>query len=382
MGSRPVFEAPDFLLDMSPEDIHRRMMKELPEDIDDMPGGFVYDYTYPTALVASELVNYNLMRSLMAAFPEYAWGKWLDLHAKQVGLTRKEANRATGKLTVTGKTGTVIKAGSIFCTEAVDEVPCIEFASDKAVVIGESGSEEIQVTAVKAGMRSNVMAGTVVLMVRPISGIASIFNAKAMTGGTEEETDNALYERIYLGNTSRNYVGNDVDYIRWAKEVQGVGDCIVLPAWNGPGTVKLAIVDSNGKPANEHIVEAVYDHIISPRDRKARLLPAGCAKLTVAAATTIWVSFSCSGLLFDTHVTGREKIVEDYKAALTKIYAEAKEDGILIYNKARGAVTELEGVDDFDEFLMNGGKENITLRADQYPDTERIEFSTGILEGT
>ena len=74
--------------------------------------------------------------------------------------------------------------------------------------------------------------------------------------------------------------------------------------------------------------------------------------------------------------------MEDYKAVLTKIYAEAKEDGILIYNKARGAVTELEGVDDFDEFLMNGGKENITLRADQYPDTERIEFSTGILEGT
>ncbi|WP_379690404.1 baseplate J/gp47 family protein [Mediterraneibacter gnavus] len=50
----------------------------------------------------------------------------------------------------------------------------------------------------------------------------------------------------------------------WAKEVTGIGDCIVIPAnEENPGVVKLVLVDSNGSPANKVLVQAVYDHIVS-----------------------------------------------------------------------------------------------------------------------
>ena len=374
MSNRPTFEVPVFLQNMSAEDIQKRMMQELREDIDDMPGGFAYDYTFTTALIASELVNYYLMRAVMIAFPEYAWDDWLDLHARQVNKTRKAANRASGKLIVAGKAGTVIKAGSIFCTEGTDDYPCMEFSADKEVVIGETEKAEVPITAVLAGPESNVLAGTITLMQKPISGVRSVTNPEDTSGGAVAETDDALYERIYLENTSKNYTGNDSDYIRWAREVQGCGDCIVLPAWNGPGTVKLAIVDSNGKPANETIVKAVYEHIVSPNDRAGRLLPTGCAELTVVAATTVLVSYTCTGIVHDSS-TSMEIIIEDFRNAVMKVYSEAKEDGVLIYNKVRGLITSLPGVDDFDTFLMNGSEENIILSREQYPDTGQVQFS-------
>ena len=77
------------------------------------------------------------------------------------------------------------------------------------------------------------------------------------------------------------YLGNDTDYKRWAKEA-GAGDCIVDPAWKGPGTVRLVLVDGNGQPANKELIDAVFNHIVSPTDRAARLLPTGCAELTCA----------------------------------------------------------------------------------------------------
>ena len=64
----------------SADEIHRRMMAELPDDIDDMPGGFPYDMTRPAALEKAELINFHLARALMIAFPQFAWDEWLDLH--------------------------------------------------------------------------------------------------------------------------------------------------------------------------------------------------------------------------------------------------------------------------------------------------------------
>jgi len=52
------FSEPEFIAGNSPEEIQRRMMENLPSGIDDLPGGFPWDFTMPTALEKSELINY------------------------------------------------------------------------------------------------------------------------------------------------------------------------------------------------------------------------------------------------------------------------------------------------------------------------------------
>lgn len=371
---QPEFTMPDFLLNNSPEEIHERMMNELPSDIDDMPGGFPYDFTMPAAQEKSELINYHLVRAAMIAFPQYSWDEWLDLHGKQVNLLRHAPQRAVGSVVVTGIVGTVIAQGTVFCTPATDIGPSIEFETSQEAIIGENGSVRIEIKAVKAGIESNVSANTVCLMAKPDKSVYAVNNPEKISGGTEREKDNDFFDRIDAEYAnSMTYLGNDEDYKRWAKQA-GAGDCYVMSAAEGPGTVKLVLVDGNGQPANEQLVEDVYNFIVSPEDRSKRLLPTGSAKLYCVPANTILIDFKITGLVYD-EITDIENIKKDFKEAVKVVYAESRGNGILRYNDVRPLITDIVGVEDFDEFLMQGAMKNIVLSGEDYPDTGTLDFS-------
>lgn len=371
---QPEFIMPDFIKNNSAAEIHQRMMNNLPGDIDDMPGGFPYDFTMPAALEKAEIINYHLVRALMVAFPQYAWDDWLDLHGQQVHLKRHPPQCASGFVNVSGKAGTVIAAGTIFCTPATDDGPSIEFAALEEMEIGDMGTVVVPVSAVKDGIQSNVAANTVVLMTKPDKNITEVINPEPITGGTERENNDDFYDRIAAEfENSMTYLGNDTDYIRWSRQA-GAGDCIVIPAAEGPGTVKLVLVDGNGQPANEKLVNDVYNFIVSPDDRSARLLPTACSKLICAPAETVKVDFTITGLLFD-ETTDIEQVKTDFAAAVKAVYTIAKTTGILRYNDVRPIISDISGVIDFDGFLMDGDIENIQLGREEYPETGILDFS-------
>lgn len=368
------FTNPDFIAGSSEQEIHERMMANLPDDIDDMPAGFPYDFTMPAAIEKSEFINYHMVRALMIAFPQYAWDEWLELHGQQVHIPRHEAEHATGYVNVTGTAGTVILAGTVFCTPATDISPALEYSANEEITIGADETATIPVTAVTAGIISNVAANTICIMAKPDKNISSITNAEAITGGAERESDDDYYDRIAAEYAnSMTYLGNDSDYIRWAKEA-GAGDCIVVSAFNGPGTVKLVLVDRNGEPANETLIKTVYDYIVSPTDRTKRLLPTACAELSCVAATTINIDYTCTGLLLD-ETTDIEQFKSDFRAAVMAVYDSAKTEGILRYNDVRPLISAISGVEDFDTFTMNGKTENIRLAQDEYPQTGTLDIS-------
>ena len=375
--ARPDFVYPAFVEGTSAEEIQQRMMNNLPEDIDGMPGGFPYDFTMPTAIEKSEAINFHIVRTLMLMFPQYAWDDWLDLHARQYGLSRHAATCATGEITITGDVGTVFPAGFVVCTPATDTSASVLFALDEEATIPESGSVTAAITAVDAGTTSNVSAGMITIMSKPVDGVASITNAAAVTGGTDRETDDELWERIdeITASQGTSYIGNDNDFIRWAKEVDGIGECIVTEAWNGPGTVKLSLVDANGEPANATLCTAVYNHIVSPNDRSARLMATGCAELTVAPADTVTITYSCKNLTFDSTQTSKTQIIADFKEAIAKYYSTAKDENEVKYNQTHALLTAVTGVTDFTEFKMAGGTSNVELAESEYPRTGTITFT-------
>lgn len=371
---QPDFTAPDFLENNSAEEIHERMMNNFPEDIDDMPGGFPYDFTMPAALEKAELLEFHLTRALMIAFPQYAWDEWLDLHGKQVRLERHEARRASGVVRITGTAGTVLAAGAVFCTLATDSGASLEFITDQECVIGEDGMAEVNVTAVEPGSESNVKSNLITMMAKPVKGIMEVTNPEQTRGGTDREGNDDYYDRIAAEyENSLTFLGNDGDYIRWAKEA-GAGDCIVIPAAEGPGTVKLVLVDGMGQPADASLVQDVYQYIVSPEDRSARLLPTACAKLICGSAVTVKVNFTITGLAYDS-TTDLEQIQEDFAAAVKTVYASAKQQDILRYNDVRPVISDIPGVQDFEEFLMNGKMKNIELGREEYPETGALDFS-------
>ncbi len=371
---QPEFITPEFIEHNSAEEIHRRMMNSLPDDIDDMPGGFPYDFTKPAALEKAEFIQYHLVRALMISFPQYAWDEWLDLHGQQVDLKRHPPGYASGRIQIRGIPGTEILAGMRFCTPATDIGPAIEFYTEKESQIGEDGQVTVEVTAVEPGSGSNIKANAISIMAKPIKGIIAVTNLEPIRGGTNRESNDDFYDRIAAEyESSLTYLGNDRDYIRWAKEA-GAGDCIVVPTYNGPGTVKLVLVDGNGQPANEKLVQEVYNYIVSPEDRKKRLLPTACAELICVPATTVFISYQCTGLVYK-EITDLEQIKKEFTENLKKVYIKARQEGVLRYNDIRPIFSEIVGVTDFDIFLVNGVMDNILLSSDEYPETGSLDFS-------
>ena len=374
--SIPEFKAPSFLEGQDAETIHKRMMDMLPLDIDDTEGGFPWDFTKPTALEKAEMLEFHLQETLKIMFPMWAYDEWLDYHAKGKGLTRKPANAASGTLLITGVPGTDIETGFKFAAPAKGDTPAIEYQTKQRHTIGENGTVEIQVTAVVPGTGGNVPAGTVKLMVKPIEGITSITNEEQITGGTEIESNDELRIRIDEADAAseESFVGSDADYIRWAKEVPGVGTALVVPEWNGPGTVKVIVIDANGQPANAAIIEAVYENIVSPSDRQKRKAPIG-ATVTIEAPVAKQMEYTF--LLELAEGETEEIVLARFKGTLQTYYIEAKKEGVARYNRVASILTTTSGVKDFIGLLMNGGAVNIELEEDEYPVTGIIDPTGG-----
>lgn len=378
---RPEFKLPAWFTGWSAEEIQARMMRALPADIDNIEGGFPYDFTMPTALEADEILNYWLVETLKIMFPAWAYGDYLDYHAAAAGLSRRAANPASGIVTITGVPGTVIPAGTTLDVPAVGDVPAIEFTTDETVIIGDApdgedyGTVDVDVTAVVPGDGGNVAANTIVIMSTPLTGVVLLNNAEPTTGGTAEESDDDLWERIAQAEQSagESYVGCDADYIRWAKEVPGVGTVLVYTQYeiDHPNWVKLIILDSNGQPANQQILDAVYDHIMAPGNRAIeRKAPIG-AVLIVEAPGGCELTIHVTGLKIAATAT-EEGVIERFKDALADYYPEAKADNAVKWNMVHALFTETEGVVDFDALTINGGTDNVDLTTTDFPVTKEV----------
>lgn len=372
------FITPEFVDNSDPDTIQSRMMNNLPVDISDMPADFPYDFTMPTAIEISRLIQYNLTRTLMLMFPMWAWGEWLDLHGVSAKVTRKQASRASGHVTVTGIAGTIIEEGTVFCTEGTTDVESVEFATTEEATIPEQGTVDIPVASVLTGATYNVTRNTVTLQKQPNENIASVTNENPIRGGTDEEDDDTYRERILekLRSAEVSFVGCDADYVRWAKEVSGVGSAVVEPEWKGPGTVKVVVADPDGSAVGEETLKAVENYIVSPKDRLKRLAPIG-ASVTISTVQDMTMKYRAVIELESNYSV--DNVKEAFLSALKTYYRTAKDNEEIRYTVVSALLSNTAGVIDFSGLKINSGTDNIAVAADYYPVTtlSDLDFTEG-----
>lgn len=368
------FTTPDFLQNHSPDQVFDKMAAILPSDIDLSEGGHAWNFLRPTALAVGEMYEFDLPEVVKLIFPEYAYGEFLDSHAQSRGMTRRAAAAANGVLTITGEAGTIIQAGSIFSTASVNDEPSVDYKVLMSVKIPDSGTVNVNVQCAQTGVVGNAPANTVVLVSSKITGITSVTNEKALTGGTETENDESLIERIteYDKSMENRYTGCVADYKRWATSVPGVGSATVIPAQDTTGLVTIVITDSNGDPATEQLCETVYNYIMQPNDPEARLAPIN-AYLSVVPPSTMAIGISATVELADGATI--ETVKTAYMAKLVIYLAEALDEGEIKYTRVAAALSAVEDVNDFAGLqvgIKNGdsvtyGTSNIAITSSQLP---------------
>ena len=375
-------ELPDFLNNSSEEEIHEKMLSNLPEDIDKSEGGFPWDFTRPTAIEIAELKEYVLVEVLKSLSPVTCEESYLlDYHADGRGLVRRESVNATGYVTVTAKAGLVIPLGYGFSTEADDEGNTIDFVTTEEVTVDSLGNAKIPIEAAEGGSASNVGVNPIVLHTGDETGelldeIISVTNEEAVTGGLDEEDDDTLRERIVEYDRSHDisYVGNVADYKRWALSVPGVGAVTVIPAKDDSGIIKIILMDQNGVPASKQIQDAVYDYIMRPDSESDRLAPPN-AVLEITAPETVVVNISAVVYLREAEIGD---VQNDLKAALQSYLLNvSSNDSAVRISAINSIIGAVSGIYDYDSVQINGVSKNVDLESGQMPVLGTVTITEG-----
>jgi len=397
------YTPPKFLQGQSADEIHSRMLNNLPKGIDKSEGNIPWDYTRPSALEKAQFVEFTLNEAIKLIFPQWSYGEWLDRHGELVRTIRREANHASGTLEVTGTVGTIIPAGYQFATPAGLTASVLFETTEDYVMEGTPDSKgqvtiPVQIRAVEGGLIGNVAEDAIKLMVKPITGIAYLTNPEPITGGAEAETDEDYLIRILdamrLGSSM---TGCAADYIRWGKEVPGVGQVIVDPEWPDPslpdqfhytdpmgnekcvGAVRIIIIDSNGLPANQQILDAVYLHIAGTGDDDVKAPKPIGAKLTVIAPVGITVDIAAAVLLdegedIDTVTSRFKKNLVSYwhEVGREAVDDTIKHTGYIRWVQVGAVLAKTYGVKDYTGLTINGVSVNIPVTQIEYPVTGEV----------
>ena len=367
-----------FLQGMDDETLHKEMLDALPDDLDKTEGGFAWDFTKPTALRVAMFAEQPLLNAIACIFPIFSFGSFLDYHGDVRSMPRKAPTKSYGHVQVKAKAGTEFPAGTLFNTKADDAKEYVEFVSiESGTVESDTEAIDLPVEAVKAGVEGNVSAHSIVLLGSKITGVISVDNAEATTGGTDEESDDSYKDRIvqYDQTKSVSYVGSAADYKRWALEVPGTGNAEIISAQDDSGLVTIILTDANGDPANEQLCEAVYNHIQSPDDKYARLSNTN-ALLSVVPPSTVAITISATVELVD---AGTMEAVKTAFISALKTYL-AGCGGEIKYSQVYKVLSSVAGINDHKDLLLNGSESNIQVGVNQLADIESVTFTEGVVE--
>lgn len=288
------------------------------------------------------------------SFVDETSGRFIDKNAAGYGITRKPGTAASVLLTFTGSAGTTIPAGTLCVTQ-----DGLGFATDEALTLGESGSGTVTATADAVGTAYNVRAGAIISMQQAVSGVTSLTNEEAAAGGTDPETDAALFARLDAYKKTPPTSGNDRHYHQWALAVNGVGAASVIRCWDGPGTVKVIIADMALRPVEEELRAEVAAYIETQRPVTAEVTVESAAGVPVEVSVTVTTDGTVSKLNTERELTER---LAEYLGEIA--FTEGAE---VVYNRVLALVMGLPGVTDCADLLVGGGTDNVPLDTDEIP---------------
>lgn len=368
------FETPYFLRNRGTDANFELMKSILPGDIDLSEGSHGWNMTRPTALAMAELCEMILPEIVRLIIPEWSYGTILDGHAKGRDMVRRSATAASGTITITGKAGTSIPAGTLFSTAAVNDEPSVDYATTKSAKIQSNGSVTIPIQCTDTGIIGNTAANTIVLISGKNSGITSVTNAEAVMGGAEEESDESLRKRIaeFDQGQGKSYTGCPADYKMWATSVAGVGEATIISAQDNSGLVRIILTDTNGAPATTNLCDSVYNYIMKPDDPVNRRAPVG-AMLVVSPPDTITIGVRATVKLADNATI--ESVTAAYKEKLAEYLPVAFAEGEVKYTRVAAALASVDGADDYTDLqicvktddTLRYGTDNIIVSASQLP---------------
>lgn len=308
-------------------------------------GSIFYDVL---SVVASDNIKkLELMKKIFYnSFVITAEKESLDLKVSELGIERKKGTKSIGKVKFIGMQGVKIPYNTVVLCDNLEYLTL--FDSEISV----DGHVLVEVEASNIGKQYNVKENMINKLGTPIPGVTSITNELPFEGGTNIEADVELRNR-YLDKVREPATsGNAYDYKRWATSVNGIGQAKVYPLYQGPGTVKVVVISSNGTIVDENKLTEVKNVIENAR-------PIG-ATVTVSNATPFIINLSVR--IIKTSLVDIKTIEEEFKSIINEYIANVNLNNMPVsYGRISAILYNIKGLIDFNDLRINDETNSITV---------------------
>lgn len=338
-----------------------RMLDRIDDEYDKREGSIIYDALAPAAYELAQMyIEFDAI--LNEAFADTASREYLIRRAAERGLTPTEATHAVlqGVFTPTTLTASDL-VGQRFNID------------DLNFVVTEPISEALgtyQVRCETAGVEGHQHLGTI-LPIDYIDGLETATLTDVLIPGEDEEDTEVFRERYFASFESKAYGGNVDDYLEKTNSIAGVGSTKVTPVWNGGGTVKLTILNSEYEKASSTLINTVQQEIDPTQDGTGiGIAPIGHI-VTVTTVDNVTVNISTSitfqeGYSWNTLKEVIEAAVEEYMLSLRTTWADEPYTIVRI-SQIETKIMNVTGVLDIQNTAINGVAENLVLDAYEIP---------------
>lgn len=337
------------------EEILQRCLDRIPNSLDKRQGSIIYDALAPCCVELAQMYI-ELAGVYDQVFIDTAVGDALDALVRQNGVSRKEATYAIRK----GEFSMVVPVGSRFS----------DGENTYIVIENIEGTTNSKLQCEQAGTVGNSYYGSLT----PISYIIGLEYAELtdiIDLGDDIESDDALRERYMESVTAPQFGGNISDYQNKVKALEGVGGCKVIPIWNGGGTVKLIVTNTQGGVPTDTLVNEVQEAVDPTQDQTGiGIAPIGHI-VTVEGAEALNIAISAtftleSGISAAAIQDSVNEVIDNYFTNLSKTWD--KEDSLIVrLSQIETRLLGVNGVLDVTNVKLNDTSGNISLESNQIP---------------
>ena len=348
------------------ETILNRMLERIPDSMDKREGSVIYTALAPAAAELNLLYE-QLAWAFDQVFVDTAERDALVLRARERGLSPIPASAARVKGEFTPDT-LAVPTGTRFNLGMHNYYVDCELAPGVYKLICET--------------EGAILATGDLIPIDYIPGLETAKITEILVPGEDEE-DTEVFRARYLNSfTSLAFGGNIADYKEKVNEVQGVGGVKVIPHWDGGGTVKLIIINSDYDAPSAELVDFVQT-AVDPSVNSGEgygIAPIGHI-VTVEGATSEEVDLSAK-LMLETGYTISEVlpavhgVLDAYLLELTKEWENLP--NVVVRRAALQALMlNVEHIIDVKDMTLNGLATNLVIASNAVPKRGDVNVTLG-----
>jgi len=340
--------------DVTFEEILERILDRIPDSLDKREGSIIYDAIAPAALELAQMYI-DLDVILAETFGDTASRDYLIRRAVERGIKPTPATKAIVK----GEFNVEVGIGSRF-----------NLGSLNYVVIEPITQTPHNPHCESFGRGGNQNSGTLI-PIDYVDGLESAKIIELLIPGEDEEETEAFRKRYFDSFESKAYGGNVDDYLNKTNSIAGVGATKVTPVWNGGGTVKLTILNSEFDKASSELIQTVQKEIDPKQDAKGiGIAPIGHI-VTVDTVEEVVVNISTSitfedGQNFTNLKPQIISKISEYLLEIRKEWARQNTSTVRIA-QIEAKIVSITGIVDIENTRINGSTSNLVLTKYQVP---------------